>query len=626
MLTGPLVALLVSVVILVDLSKERFFRQSEKNKLFKDFTTATVIVHLVALLIAFNGHLFCSPLYTLLLVIYNLLLVVTLYLWLLYILAEAFEGVLRVSLISKHMRVFTVLIVLATALTFPFKGFSVRLVALHILPVFTLIWLITLYALLYSKRKQIISSQKYLLLFIPLLLTVGIGLYLLSALGIFVTLAFTFALLTTYLSTLNLRLTIDPLTETKERRLFVKELRKLLDYKRGEQTVIISDIVQFKYFNQKYGITNGDLLLRQIGAFFSSLVGKENVFRYGGDQFALIYEAHSEEDLNRLLTTINQRFASAWSISGACLKVAIKVALLKFSEEKLNGEAMIDAIDLTLSKAKENKLSNITYYSSAISQRYERQLGIEAALNHALENKTVKVVYQPIINALSGEVEALEALARIDDFHIGPISPVEFIPVAESTGLINEITFEVLKQVCQLSSTLDRSHKSLKNIAINLSPSNLLLPNFEKRALALINLHQVATSKICFELTESLLIHSYDRVKSAMDYLASKGISFALDDFGKGFSNLESLVLLPFSTVKIDRSIIQASQKDFTYLSSIILMLKKMGKKIVAEGIETAELAELLTKAGAEALQGFYFSRPLPPQKVKEFLERQHNG
>ncbi|NLA93606.1 MAG: diguanylate cyclase [Spirochaetales bacterium] len=444
-LTGPWVALVVPLILLIDRTRRRLHFEGDGERLFRDYLLVATLLHLLAL----DWEILGSTANHIVAIVYNLVILVNLYLWLLFILEQFFNELIQVKLIVKFIRGFLLLVIIATLITLPFTDFSLMMVRNHVLPIFTLIWVTVPLSLLKRKREHLAPNRKRLTLVVPLLSVLAIALYISTTRHYIVSLTFTITLLLTYISVLNDRLSIDPLTLAKQRHRFVKELNSFLTKEGEHKVVIIADLCDFKFFNQKYGLSNGDLLLSSVGRFFITLVGRKNLYRYGGDQFALIYNPQDGEDLTRLLTVIEQRFASAWEVSGACIKVDIKLAILKFSKGELNSASMIDAIDLTLSKAKEDKFSNITYYSANIAQRYERQLGIEAALHHAVDNDTIKVVYQPIVDAQTRAVETLEALARIDDFHFGPISPVEFIPVAEATGLINDIAFSVVKAVCR---------------------------------------------------------------------------------------------------------------------------------------------------------------------------------
>ncbi|MGE0075353.1 MAG: EAL domain-containing protein, partial [Sphaerochaetaceae bacterium] len=233
-----------------------------------------------------------------------------------------------------------------------------------------------------------------------------------------------------------------------------------------------------------------------------------------------------------------------------------------------------------------------------------------------------QVLYQPIFETQTLNIYSAEALARIDDPALGPISPAEFIPIAETSGLIIDLTYMILRKVCLLWKELAANPSHLSRIAINLSAINFLEPSMEKHLLGVIRENGVSPRNIKFELTESVIVESFDRVKEAMDHMAANGISFSLDDYGKGYSNLEYLVNLPFSTVKVDKSIVQACQKNYTLIESIMLMLTSMGKKIVAEGVETEQQLALLSEAGATRVQGFLFAKPMPGSDLIDHIKQ----
>ncbi len=624
LLEGDLVTFFVTVIILIDTFKQRVLEETLKDTLFRHFSVAgfiTIIfgtVRAAATMILSNLSPSIIRLFT---NFQCIALLATLYLWLIFALENTYEEHVIVKILGKYTKMILGVFIFI-ALLEVIENVAIPLEAKNFtLAILTGLWLCGVLAIVLSSWKIITPPTKRTLTIIPLILTAAIFAFLTTGNHLFINTAISVAMISTYLIIMNRRFSIDPLTDTMTRSAFIRTIaRHLPSFSQG--AVIVADIENFKYFNQKFGQQNGDRLLRKIGKFFTFAAQDNSVYRYGGDQFALILHRVDTIALADILKVISQRFEAAWEIGDASAKTNIRLAIVNFSHNFKHAEEMIHAIDLTLAKAKTGSPTEIAYYSTALSTKHKRQHDVESAVRYAIEHKTLKVVYQPIFETDTLNIYSAEALARLDDPYLGPISPVEFIPIAETTGLIVDLTYEVLRQVCEVWNLLKNTPTQLHRIAINLSAINFLEPHMEERLLSTIRRYGVSPANIKFELTESMIVHSFDRVKRAMDYMADQEISFSLDDYGKGYSNLDSLISLPFTTVKLDRSIVQACQTNFTYIEAIVLMLNRMGKKIVGEGIETEEQLAQLTQAGANRVQGFLFARPMSKEKLIAYLKR----
>ncbi|PKL27692.1 MAG: hypothetical protein CVV46_10040 [Spirochaetae bacterium HGW-Spirochaetae-2] len=621
---GDLVALFVMITILVDTFRHRLLSETFKDGLFRRIGVAGLVTIMMgisrAVCSAANSN--CPPWAIRTFGnLHAICLLVTLFLWLMFVLENLFEGHRSIRGIGVYAAICVVIFTIASIADIPKDGlFTVRTKRV-VLAVLTVLWAIGVLVPVLCRWKHLLASTRRSLAFIPVILTISIISYAIFGNHLLVSTAISIAVLTTYLIIQNRRFSIDQLTGVLTRGAFINKLRKLFNgTARG--TVLIADIENFKYFNQKFGQHNGDRLLKAVGNFFEKVAYDKTVYRYGGDQFGLILREVEEEDIQRTLRTIRQRFDATWEIGGANARTDIRLALVPFPGHLQNAEEMINAIDLTLVKAKTGNKLAIARYTREISAIHQRKRDVEQAIRLAIETDSVQVLYQPIFETQTLNIYSAEALARIDDPILGPISPAEFIPIAETSGLIIDLTYSIIRQVCLLWKKLESYPSHFSRIAINLSAINFLEPSMEKHLLAVIREHGVSPRNIKFELTESVIVESFDRVKEAMDHMAANGISFALDDYGKGYSNLEYLVNLPFSTVKVDKSIVQACQKNYTLIESIMLMLTSMGKKIVAEGVETEQQLALLSEAGATRVQGFLFARPMPGSDLIDHIKQ----
>lgn len=244
----------------------------------------------------------------------------------------------------------------------------------------------------------------------------------------------------------------------------------------------------------------------------------------------------------------------------------------------------------------------------------EQRYYIQEALRNAIASNSLQLVYQPIFDTHSRRIVGAEALSRLPDKAFGTISPADFIPIAEESGLIVELTDLVIKRVCAFWRTIGDQNGALERISVNLSVVNILQPLVEHRLWRLIVAENIDPVKFDFELTESMLIESYDTVERAISSLNRNGISFSLDDYGKGYSNMETLLKLPFKTVKLDKSIIGYCETHHEFLKSIVQMLHKIDKVVVAEGVETARQFQVMRDLGVDRMQGYFLARPMQEQ------------
>jgi EAL domain-containing protein (putative c-di-GMP-specific phosphodiesterase class I) len=279
--------------------------------------------------------------------------------------------------------------------------------------------------------------------------------------------------------------------------------------------------------------------------------------------------------------------------------------------------------DLAMYHVKESRLADAREYDIAMDDELAAFRTLEAALKLALPRNEFSVVYQPILQLRTGAIDHVEALLRFDSRDLGSVPPDRFIPVAEKTGLIQEIGLHVLESVCQ-----DMARWPGVTVSVNISPVQLLNANFVRLASEIVARHGISPSSIIFELTEGVLIDSPHNARIQLDALKAAGFSIFLDDFGSGFSSIGYLSQFPFDGVKIDKSLVQgvdASQSK-TVLDSIIAMAGAMKLEVVAEGVETEEQRERLTKSDCGWMQGYLISRPLPVSAVSPFLAESQLG
>lgn len=437
----------------------------------------------------------------------------------------------------------------------------------------------------------------------------------------------------------NYRLLHDSITGVANRSAFMTKLDQKLK-KGADGTVCLFSLDNFKFFNQKFGQENGDLLLKQIALYLSEITPSHCVYRYGGDQFVCIMSGGRRSSrCDDFIRTVQCRFSSPWRIEptvhdghagiGADISAlgSIVSALsccavtVEFSQQAKSVSEVTSALDFALFEAKSRGKSQVLAYDYSLVGKRRRRNDILVALGKAMADDSFELYYQPIIETASGYMLSAEVLLRLNDPVLGWISPSELIPIAEENGLIVDLTYRIISRVCRMWKALGGMTGHLDRITVNLSSVHFLQGDIGNRILETIAQNDGDPHHIKFEVTENAAINSYSTIRNVMEQLTQKGISFALDNFGKGYSSLNYLLELPFSVVKLDRSIIWQGDRHADLLDSVVHLLRRLNKKVIAEGVENANQFDMVNKLGIEHVQGFFYCSPV---SEAEFIELVH--
>ncbi|PKL19905.1 MAG: hypothetical protein CVV48_15640 [Spirochaetae bacterium HGW-Spirochaetae-4] len=466
-----------------------------------------------------------------------------------------------------------------------------------------------------------IELGKHLLFFIvPLLLMVSMVFFHLFKHHNLFTLSTSFILLMNYMFFLRKRLEIDALTGVPNQNAFMTRLEWILKQKH-EATVFVLDIENFRFINHRYGTAVGDALLQSFATYLSSLVKDADVFRIAGNRFSVVASKLSHNEIVRVVNRFKVRIAQPWEVAGASISFHVNVAIIELPDHAEAKDQVVDTLDFTLSEIKSRRRQPIVIYSKRLMLLRQRRLNILTALRNAISNESMVVVhYQPIYDTSTGHLVSAEALMRLQDDQLGLLMPGEFIPFAENTGLIVNLTEIMLRRVCTFLTNHETAFRHLRHISINVSAEDFSSSDMARRLLDIVDNSGVKASRLSFEMTESLLLESYETVKNSWGAFAQRGITLALDDFGTGYSNLEALVNMPFDIVKIDRSVVSNSTNNFELITLISVVLERLGKSMIAEGVETQEQVEFVRAAGIDCMQGYFFSKPVPEEHFLNLL------
>ncbi|HKL60047.1 MAG TPA: EAL domain-containing protein, partial [Sphaerochaeta sp.] len=335
----------------------------------------------------------------------------------------------------------------------------------------------------------------------------------------------------------------------------------------------------------------------------------------------LCVSAKEMDSADNLVAKIKKRMDQAWELDDISVFIQVNLAVINTPHQVVNREEFKQATDLLFMEMKTERKKSVIVYTRSESLDQQQRLNIITALRNSIRHPLqVQAYYQPIFEIDTGRMVAAEALMRIDDKHLGLLQPSDFIDVAEKTALIVPLRQILLTQVCHMLKMVPED--AVGYIAVNLSGKDFEAQDIGKTLLETIKSEGVDPKRIGFEITESVVLQSYEAVADVMKKLSRENISFALDDFGTGYSNMQALMDLPYHFVKFDRSVIQRSVANPKMLSLVTDMLHKMDKSIIAEGVESEQELAMIRHLGIGRVQGYYFAKPMDSKAFHAFVTK----
>jgi len=410
----------------------------------------------------------------------------------------------------------------------------------------------------------------------------------------------------------------DQLTKLPNRVLFLDEVASRIDHaKRGAQKLLLAyiDLDGFKQVNDSQGHGAGDQLLIEVAAQLRSVVDNRDVVaRIGGDEFAILSEVDSREESDALAQKVIQCLKIQKDFSDHSLVIGASVGLSYFPSDGSDALDLIKKSDQAMYEAKAGGKNNFRYYDSKLGESLNYRLQLTSDLSQALSKKELSLVFQPKFTVAKTEIISAEALVRWNRPGQDAISPLEFVGLAEETGQILELGYQVLEMSLEFLAQWNEKFNKAICLAINLSAKQLYDQNLLSTITQRLDHYKVAASQLEFEITESVVMLDAEISQDVFSKLRSMGASIAIDDFGTGYSSLSYLKRLPVKTLKIDRSFVSPlpnSADDVAIVGAIVSMAHSLKLSVVAEGVETKAQRSLLTDMGCDQLQGFYYSKPL---------------
>ena len=442
--------------------------------------------------------------------------------------------------------------------------------------------------------------------------------------------AATCAMLIIYLHLQNRQISRDYLTNVPNRQELL-DMMGLLIKKHPEKqfTLAVVSLRQFRQINNVCGQHKGDEFLRKICGYLCEIGPRDGVYRFSGDEFALLFTSESDGDIKECLAAIRERMKQPWEVEEYRFTLSVAVGVIRRTRSGDTLETAINSIEYAVFQAKTVRHGFICYCDEVMLAELERRNSVIQILKDELKNPSFEMYYQPIYSAEDGAFHYAESLMRLNHTPIGPVYPSEFIPVAEETGLIIEITYIILDKVCKYINRLTEQGIEVGAIHVNFSAVQFSEPDLAQKVLDIIKRNGTPFTKIKIEFTESTLAENPRLVTEFAYEMNQYGIMIGLDDFGTGYSNISTVFHIPFGTVKLDKSLVYAAMEKktaFYAVRNLISAFKNLGMRVIAEGVETEEQKRLVLDCQVDQIQGFYYSRPMSEDDMEAFMLAQRDS
>lgn len=421
----------------------------------------------------------------------------------------------------------------------------------------------------------------------------------------------------------------DILTGLANRKSFFKALRTVI--KKSEELtrrfgVLYIDLDGFKMVNDTMGHHRGDLLLTQASERLKSSLNKGDfLYRLGGDEFCIISDHLSDtKSIEQLADGLKKSLDIPFELEGRTVKITGSIGISLYPDHGADAERLVLHSDAAMLYVKETGKDNYKWYTDEIENHRIRRNLIEHSLKSAIQNGELELYFQPKWNVHENRISGLEALLRWTSPILGPVSPYEFIPVAEATCLINELGEWTMRAACQQFNSWKKEwiDKSI-SVAINISGGQLLQAGFTERICVIFAEEKVDPRYFELEVTESFAIENFEEVIKMLAELREIGFTISIDDFGAGYSSMKYLYQLPVQCMKIDKALIDNlgdNARNQIIVSNIIALAHQLELTVVAEGVETEKQLDFLLEAGCDQIQGYFISKPMPAENIVGIL------
>lgn len=474
-----------------------------------------------------------------------------------------------------------------------------------------------------KNRRTMTISQKITVYFYTLASIIAIAIQLAVPNLMIIQFVISISILLIYLSLENPEDYMDKQLGTHNNIAFMQVFQN--NVRRGRVFHVLAVQVEgLKYINDVLGVSIGNGLMKEIAEYLLSISGKKKVYHMSGAQFVIMGTTPREE-WDELLERVHERFRQPFNAGTMEISLSAPMCMMTYPDTVERLEDAIDMIEYSLNKAKASGNEIVIYASKEILEKGKREALLLQLIRNAVRDESFEVYYQPIYSVEERKYTTAEALVRLHTEELGFVSPEEFIPIAEKNGLILDIGELVFRKVCRFFKENKLEEKGMEYVHVNLSVVECMQERLCERLLRILDEYKLDSHYVHFEITETAAVASKDVLRNNMEKLISKGIEFALDDYGTGFSNTATIINYPFSLIKLDKSMIWSAMDDekaMIALKHMIMMSKELKLKIVAEGVETLAQANHLAVLGCDYFQGYYFSRPIDEEDFLKIIDK----
>ena len=424
----------------------------------------------------------------------------------------------------------------------------------------------------------------------------------------------------------------DVVTDLPNRHFFQEHLERAVGHAittKHLMALLFLDLDNFKVVNDTLGHKTGDKLLKQASARLSNVLRQNDyICRIGGDEFAIIIEKLSSiDDISIVSEKCIEALSNPFVFDGNNFFIGVSIGISICPDDSISANELLVNADMAMYDAKTRGKNNYQYFNQVMNDVHSRKYQLESDLRHAISENQIELYYQPQVDSKTGILTGVEALMRWHHPEKGLISPDEFIPIAEESSLILTLGDWLINTACAQGKELMNAGMKDISMAINISAIQIREDAFVSKISNALDICGVDPGRIEFELTETILMDDSEIVIDKVQQLKAIGVHVAIDDFGTGFSSMNYLKGFPISKLKIDKSFISGlpqSEEDTAITRAIIAMAHGMGLKVVDEGVEHGDQAELLCELDCDIFQGYYYARPMPLDDLLALYDQQH--
>ncbi|WP_010286064.1 putative bifunctional diguanylate cyclase/phosphodiesterase [Kurthia massiliensis] len=421
----------------------------------------------------------------------------------------------------------------------------------------------------------------------------------------------------------------DILTGVSNRYAYLQRMETLLqsstqgDY---HHAVLFIDLDRFKQVNDTLGHTVGDELLVKVTERIQHVLkNKDIIARYGGDEFMVtLTDIHHMQEAIQVAQKILSLMSEPFLVASQQIYMSMSIGISLYPEDGRQTEVLVKKADQAMAYAKQNGRNQFAFYFDDLKVDSKRVLLLDNELRKAITNNDFDLYFQPKVQVGSEQINSVEALVRWHNDKLGFVSPGEFIPYAEETGLIIPLSECVIRLACEAHQQMRVTHREVLNIAINISSIHFHQETFIESIQSIFEAYNCSPNYFELELTERTVMNSERDSIHKLLQLKEMGFKLSIDDFGTGYSSLSYLVQFPLNYLKIDRSFIQyitSLDDKEAVVDAIIQMAHRLHMKVIAEGVEQAEQVKLLERLGCDMIQGYYYAKPMPLHELMDFVE-----